>query len=213
MAEKAIIFDLDGTLTDSGEGILNCAELTLRHFGLPVPDRVTMRIFVGPPLRDTFLDFGIPSDRMEEAIAVYRSRYNTVGKFENYPYPGIPEMVKKLKQDGHILAVATSKPEITAVEILEKFELAQYFDIVCGATLDGTADAKELIISRVMKQIGDSREWRMVGDTVFDILGAGVHKIPAIGVTWGYGSVTEMENAGAAAITTTTEELYNLLSK
>lgn len=213
MAGKTIIFDLDGTLTDSGEGILNCAEMTLRHFGLPVPDRVAMRVFVGPPLRDTFLDFGIPDNRMEEAIDVYRSRYNTVGKFENYPYPGIPELLKKLKADGHVLAVATSKPEVTAIDILKKFELAQYFDLVCGATLDGTADAKDLIISRVINQVGSDNEQLMVGDTVFDVLGAAVHKISTIGVSWGYGSVSEMENAGAISIAQNTNELYQMICK
>ena len=89
MTKKAIFFDLDGTLTDSGEGIMNCAALALEHFGLPVPDREQMRVFVGPPLDQTFIRFGVPADRTDEAIAVFRSRYRTVGKFENFPYPGI----------------------------------------------------------------------------------------------------------------------------
>ena len=93
---KAIIFDLDGTLTDSGEGIINCATLALNHFGLPVPSREEMRVFVGPPLDETFIKFGVAPDRTDEAIRVYRSRYTTVGKFENYPYPGIPEMLSAL---------------------------------------------------------------------------------------------------------------------
>ena len=107
---KTILFDLDGTITDSGEGIMNCAELALRHFGLPVPDRQTMRVFVGPPLDKTFMEFGVPADQTGEAIRVYRSRYTTIGLFENFPYPGIEEVLKKLQANGHRLFVATSKP-------------------------------------------------------------------------------------------------------
>ena len=95
---KQILFDLDGTLTDSGEGIMNCAELALRHFGLPVPSRQEMRVFVGPPLDQTFIKYGVPADKTDEAIKVFRSRYTTVGKFENFPYPGIRETLQKLKQ-------------------------------------------------------------------------------------------------------------------
>ena len=94
---KTILFDLDGTLTDSGEGILNCAELGLRHFGLPVPSREEMRVFVGPPLHETFLKFGVPEDRVEEAVTVFRSRYTTIGKFENTPYPGVHDLLQALK--------------------------------------------------------------------------------------------------------------------
>ena len=213
MADKAIIFDLDGTLTDSGEGIINCAEMTLRYFGLPVPNRETMGVFVGPPLRDTFISFGVPKERIEESIEVFRSRYNTVGKFENYPYPGVPELLKKLNEDGYILAVATSKPEATACEILRKFELTDYFQLVCGASLDGSADAKELIIARVLNHLGDTDHLMMVGDTVFDVLGAAVHKIPTIGVSWGYGNTEDMIEAGAISIANDPDELYKMICK
>ena len=92
---RTILFDLDGTITDSGEGIINCAELALRHFGLPVPDRNTMRVFVGPPLDETFMKFGVPADQTDEAIRVYRSRYIPIGKFENSPYPGVEDLDRK----------------------------------------------------------------------------------------------------------------------
>ena len=209
---KFILFDLDGTLTDSGEGIINCATLALEHFGLPVPDRTAMRVFVGPPLDETFVKFGVPKDRANEAITVFRSRYTTIGKFENFPYPGIPEMLKKLKSNGHRLFVVTSKPEVMAVEILEKFELSQYFEQICGATLDGSRSKKEDVISYLLEKTGSSESAVMVGDTSFDVTGAAAHGIRAIGVAWGYGKVQDMVDAGAVAVASTVDELFALLN-
>ena len=107
---KAVFFDLDGTLTDSGEGIINCAILALEHFGLPIPSREALRVFVGPPLDQTMIKFGVPADKTDEAIAVFRSRYRTVGKFENFPYPGIREALETLKAQGHRLFVGCKFP-------------------------------------------------------------------------------------------------------
>lgn len=211
MAKKSILFDLDGTLTDSGEGIINCAILALEHFGLPVPSREKMRVFVGPPLRDTFQKFGVPADKVDEAVAVYRSRYTTVGKFENFPYPGIEALLQKLKNEGFRLYVATSKPETMSVEILQKFGLAPYFEVICGSTMDGVRDAKSAVIAYLLEQIGGKADAIMVGDTAFDVIGAAAHGIPTIGVSWGYSNAGEMEKAGAKAIAHTMEELYALL--
>ena len=209
---KTILFDLDGTLTDSGEGIMNCATLALEHFGLPVPDRATMRQFVGPPLRDTFIRFGVPADKAEEAIAVYRSRYVPIGKFENTPYPGIRELLARLQNEGYQLYVATSKPEAVSIEILQKFELAQYFERICGATLDGSRDEKSKVIAYLLEETGCGTDAIMVGDTAFDVTGAAEHGIPTVGVSWGYGKISDMEKAGAKAIAYTREELYNYLT-
>ena len=211
MTPKSILFDLDGTLTDSGEGIFNCAELALRHFGLPIPTRQEMRVFVGPPLRDTFAKFGVPESGIETAMEVYRSRYNTIGLFENTPYPGIRELLEQLNADGHRLFVATSKPESMAVRILEKFDLSLYFEIICGATFDKSRDCKEAVIAYLLEQTGDPSRAVMVGDTAYDVIGAKAHGIPTIGVAWGYGKVEDMVNAGAAAIANSMEELYELL--
>lgn len=211
--KKAILFDLDGTLTDSGEGIINCAILALEHFGLRVPSREEMRVFVGPPLHETFVRFGVPEDRAEEAVQVYRSRYVPIGKFENTPYPGIPELLEALKAQGHTLYVATSKPETLAVEILEHFNLAAYFDRICGATLDTSRSTKEAVIAYLLAQNGQSDNMVMVGDTKFDIIGAKAHGIPAIGVSWGYGDVDEMKQAGAAAIVDTPSQLLHKLEE
>ena len=211
METKAILFDLDGTLTDSGEGIINCAQLALEHFGLPIPTREEMRVFVGPPLHDTFVKFGVPADKTDEAIAVYRSRYIPIGKFENRPYPGIPELLETLVSLGHRLYIATSKPETMSVEILEHFGLAKFFTRICGASFDKSRSSKDAVIAYLLEETGEKDHMIMVGDTKFDILGAKVHGIPAIGVAWGYGEVQDMVDAGAAGIANSTEELLAML--
>ena len=210
---KAILFDLDGTLTDSGEGIIKSAEYALQYFQLPVPDWETMRVFVGPPLRDTFADFGVPKDRLDEAVAVYRERYIPIGIYENTPYPGVETLLSQLRQQGHRLFVATSKPEWMAVDVLTRFGLASYFENIAGATMDGSRDTKADVIAYLLKQVDAVEEAVMVGDTAFDVIGAAAHKIPCIGVDWGYGKVSDMLEAGAAAIAGSMEELLDLLNK
>lgn len=210
--KKSILFDLDGTLTDSGEGIINCAKMTLERFGLPIPSPDELRTFVGPPLGDSFMKYGVPADRVEEAIAVFRSRYLPIGKFENHPYPGIRELLETLKGQGHKLYVATSKPEVTAVEVLEHFDLASFFDCICGATFDQSHVSKSDVIAFLLEQIGTDADAVMVGDTTFDVIGAAAHGIPTIGVSWGYGKVPDMKKASAAAIADTPEMLLKLLN-
>lgn len=211
--QKTILFDLDGTLTDSGEGIINCAILALEHFGLPVPSREEMRVFVGPPLHETFVRFGVPKDKAEEAVAVYRSRYIPIGKYENTPYPGIRELLEALKAEGHKLYVATSKPEQMSVDILQHFDLAKYFDQICGATMDTSRTNKEAVIAYLLEQNGRADNMVMVGDTKFDVIGAKAHGIPTVGVSWGYGEVSDMVDAGAVAIADTAGELLELLRR
>ena len=213
MGKKFVLFDLDGTLTDSGEGIINCAILGLEHFGLPVPPREEMGVFVGPPLDKTFIRFGVPEDRAQEAIDVFRSRYVVEGKFENFPYPGIRQALSTLKAQGHRLFVATSKPEVTALEVLEHFDLSGFFEVICGATLDGTRSHKSDVIAYLLNQIGTPEDMLMVGDTKFDVLGAAEHGIPTIGVSWGYGSIADMEQAGAKAIAHSMDELVELINQ
>ena len=212
MRQKAIFFDLDGTLTDSGEGIINCASLALEHFGLPIPDREQMRVFVGPPLDKTLIEFGVPEDRVEEAIAVFRSRYVPIGIFENYPYPGIRELLEKLRSQGFRLFVATSKPEEMALKVLDRFDLSRYFEKICGATLDGSRIEKSDVITYLLAQVEGVENTVMVGDTKFDVLGAAEHGIPTIGITWGYGEETDMVKAGAIAIAHSPEDLFTLLT-
>ena len=209
--KKTILFDLDGTLTDSGEGIINCVIYALERFGLPIPPRDELRYFVGPPLHESFIKQGVPAERAEEAVAVYRERYVPTGMFENTPYPGVRALLEALKAEDYTLFVASSKPEWMCVEILKYFDLAQYFDQICGATMDTTRTNKDAVIAYLLELNGKSDKTIMVGDTKFDVLGAKAHGIPTIGVSWGYGSVEEMEEAGAVAIAYTMEELKRQL--
>lgn len=212
MKKKTILFDLDGTITDSGEGIINSVIHALEYYHLPIPDRETLRVFVGPPLHESFIKFGVPQSEAAHAVEIYRERYIPKGMFENTPYEGIATLLGKLKADGHTLYVATSKPESMAVEILEHFNLAQYFDIICGATMDASRTAKDKVISYLLTQTGRETETIMVGDTEFDVKGAAIHAIPTIGVSWGYGSVEIMQEAGAIAIAHSMNELYQIIS-
>lgn len=211
MTQKTILFDLDGTLTDSGEGIINCAALALEHFHIPVPSREAMRVFVGPPLTSTFRSFGIPEEKIPEAVKVFRSRYTPVGIFENSPYPGIHQLLDTLSRHGHKLYVATSKPEEMAITVLRHFDLEQFFTGICGAAMDESRTNKEEVIAYLLEKNGTADNMLMIGDTVFDVLGAASHGIPTIGVSWGYGDPEEMRRAGAIAVAANMDELLNLI--
>ncbi len=210
--KKQILFDLDGTLTDSGEGIMHCFELSLARFGLPIPSRQLLRECVGPPLRDSYRRFGVSEEIMEEAVLAYRDNYNAVGQFENFPYPGIEALLERLQKAGHRLYIATSKPEIMAVEILTRYDMAKYFDRICGATVDGSRNTKEAVIEYLLRQLPDRENLLMVGDTIYDVVGANAHKIPTIAVTWGYGNREEMQAAGATLVDTM-DELFEEIER
>ena len=213
MFAKAVLFDLDGTLTDSGEGIINCAVFAMERLGIPVPPREELGVFVGPPLWDTFRQFGVPSDRVDEAVEIFRSRYVPIGKFENTPYPGIRETLEALRAQGRKLYVATSKPEVTAREILEHFDLSRYFTEICGATVDKTRTSKEDVIAYLLSLDACRENSVMVGDTAFDVIGAAAHGIPTIGAAWGYGKTEDMVSAGAAAIARSPEDLLRIIEE
>lgn len=211
MNNKNIFFDLDGTLSDSAEGIINCAALALEYFNLPVPSKEEMTVFIGPPLRDTFVKFGVKKENAEKAVEVYRSRYVPIGMYETKLYCGIKEMLEALKEKGFKLYIATSKPEGMAVEILKYLGIYDYFDIVCGATLDKSRDSKADVIAYLMSQINCEGGAVMVGDTAFDVIGAAVHGIETVGVSWGYGNKKEMLESGAVKIADSPQELVKIL--
>ncbi len=208
---KTILFDLDGTLVDSGQGIMNCASLALDHLHVPLPTPAELRTFVGPPLRDSFARFGVKEADLDTAMSLFRSRYQTVGKFEGFLYPGIDTLLKALQDRGFRLLVATSKPEEMSVEILTHFGVASYFSYIAGASLDNSRTTKEQVIAYLSEENGGLDKAVMIGDTTFDVLGAAMHHIPTIGVSWGYGLVADMERAGAAAIVHDPQQLLSLL--
>ena len=210
---RSILFDLDGTLSDSGEGIMNCAAFALEQLGLPVPPPQSLRLFVGPPLGDMFQRFGVRADQVDEAIRLYRSRYLPIGQYENYLYPGITDLLKRLQAEGHHLYVATSKPETTAISVMKHFGIDGFFRIVAGATMDSSRETKSQVIAYLLDQIGSVTDAIMVGDTAYDVIGAAEHGIPTVGVSWGYGETADMEKAGAKAIAHTMDELYDMLTK
>ena len=208
MRYQSVIFDLDGTLTDSGEGIMNSAEYAFEQLGIAVPDRQDLRKIVGPPLTYSFPLFGVPEDQVEEAIRLYRDQYNNRGgKYQNHVYPGIEEMLRRLKQAGCRLFVATSKPEPLAREILEGFGLMPYFEIVAGASWDRSRESKGEVLQYLLDCTGNAGAAVMIGDTQFDVIGARELNLPGVGVTWGYGLREEMVKAEAEAIVDSPEEL------
>ena len=211
--KKTILFDLDGTLTDSGEGIINCVIYALEYYNLPIPSREELRLFVGPPLPEMFVKYGVKPENAVEAEEIFRQRFVPIGMYENRLYPGIKELLETLRKEGHVLCIATSKPENMAREVLKYFDIAKYFHYICGATLDHSRDTKEQVIAYLLSQCDSEYPWVMVGDTAFDVVGANAHKIPAIGVAWGYGVVEEMQQAGAASIVYDTDELLKELQK
>ena len=204
---ETVLFDLDGTLTDSGEGIIKSADIALKHFNIHATQE-QLKVFVGPPLIETFKMFGIQESSLDEAVKLFRKRYLTVGKFENHPYQGIENVLRTLKEKNYNLFVATSKPEKIAIEILDHYELSPYFTKICGATMDEKRSSKDDVISYLKTHI-DTDKMLMIGDTIYDVLGANVHSIPTIGVSWGYGNPKEMKKAGAITIVHTPEELLN----
>lgn len=209
--KQTILFDLDGTLTDSGRGIVNSFKYALNAFGIKDYDEKSLKRFVGPPLTDSFMSLpGFDEVRSREAIEIYREYYRAKGIFENELYEGIDRLLKNLAGNGRKLILATSKAEVFAIKILEYFNIAGYFYGIAGSQLDGTRIKKGEVISFALDKYGicELDSTVMVGDREFDILGAKESGIDSIGVLYGgYGSRKELESAGATAIVETVEEL------
>ena len=219
MREKRyILFDLDGTLTDPKEGITKSVQHALAHFGITVDDLDSLIPFIGPPLTDSFeMFYGFTHEQALEGVCVYREYFTQRGWRENQEYAGVREMLRALKTAGFSLSVATSKPEVFALRILDYFHLTDYFDVVGGADLDGTRIRKADVIRYTLGRAGVSQSGQaleqvaMVGDREHDILGAKAVGIESVGVLYGYGSREELEAAGADALVKQPGDLVRLL--
>ena len=214
------LFDLDGTLTDPREGITRSAQYALKKAGIEEPDHQKLAFFIGPPLRDTFMEvYGMTREQAEKAVADYRERFAPIGIFENQIFDGIEKLLCELKKQGTKLAVASSKPAVFVEQILEHFEIKQYFTVVVGSELDGTRDAKEEVVEEALRQLGileNPLEERkklcaMVGDRKFDIQGAKAYGLTGVGVRFGFAEEGELEAEGADYIADTVEELKTYL--
>lgn len=214
---KVVLFDLDGTLTDSREGICKSVQNAFIKLGRPAPTLKELECFIGPPLKTSFREFyGIVGEEADRAVAYYRERYSVVGKYENMPYEGITTMLKALKDAGYILAVASSKPEVYVEDILKHFELYEYFHYVAGSDMEGKRGEKEDVIEEAFRRMGLDEEARktqavMVGDRHFDINGAKFFGIDSIGVTYGFAEENELAEAGATYVVDTVAQLQELL--
>jgi phosphoglycolate phosphatase len=214
MSACAILFDLDGTLTDPKLGITRCIQYALVELGYPPPEADELLWCIGPPIQESFSQLLQTCDHgvLKEAIALYRRRYSTIGLLENTLYPQIPETVKEIRVAGYKTFVATSKPYIYANQIIEYFGLSSLFDGVYGSELDGTRVVKgELIHYILLTENLLSSDVVMVGDRKHDMIGAKLHNITAIGVTYGYGTEEELKTHGADKIAHSPEEIIELV--
>ncbi|MBR6784536.1 MAG: HAD family hydrolase [Clostridia bacterium] len=205
-----VLFDLDGTLTDPAEGITNSVAYSLSKYGIEVSDKKELYKFIGPPLKDSYIEYyGFSESDALQAIEYYREYFKPKGMFENKVYSGVPELLNTLKQSGKRVILATSKPEVFSTEILKHFDLYKYFDFVSGATLDGTRSKKADIIAYALAEmrITEKEKCLMVGDRAQDINGAIANGIDSLGVLYGYGDRAELENAGATYIAETVEDI------
>jgi len=214
---RLVLFDLDGTLVDSTPGIWASIRVAAAGLGLPEPTPGQLRSMVGPPLEDGFAGaFGLLPDDVARAVAAYRAHYTAgtrsgsppspgtpAAMFDAEVYPGIPELLAGLRAQGATLAVATSKPEPFAVQILEHVGLLGHFAGVHGATLDGTVRHKDQVVAAALAAHPDGQRPVLIGDRSYDVLGARAHGLPCIGAGWGPAPPGELTAAGAAAVAAT----------
>ena len=213
---KVILFDLDGTISDPKIGITKSVQYGLKKMNIDEPDIDKLENFIGPPLRLSFEEsYGFTTEQAMQAISYYRERFEEKGMYENTVYDGIPTLLAALKEQGYILAIATSKPTVFAEEILRYFDLQHYFDFIGGSNLDETRSFKWEVIEYVMQQFEQcsSDQFIMIGDRKYDIDGAIKNGVDSIGVTYGYGSKEELQAANATYIVHTVEELKDFFIK
>lgn len=210
-----VLFDLDGTLTDPGDGIVNSVAYALKKYGIEVEDKKSLYKFIGPPLVVSFSTYyGFTEEKSREAISYYREYYKEKGINECKLFDGIKELLISLKNAGYEIALATSKPEVFAHRVLENYDIQNYFDFIGGATIDETTRyTKEHVIEYVLSNINqkDRTKILMIGDRHFDINGAKAYNLDSMGVTFGYGTYEELNEAGADYIVNSPKEIEEML--
>ncbi len=213
---KYLFFDLDGTITDSCEGIYKSFMYALEFFGINVENPEDLRPVIGPPLKNSFMDlFGFDGEKAEAAVEKYRERFSVKGLYENRVYNGVESLLKSLKSKGYFICLATSKPEKFATRCLEHFKIDSYFDFITGATLDGRINSKEDVIAHIINtvKIDNMSEILMIGDRKYDLLGAAHFGIDALGVLYGYGSKEELEVCPNVGIVKTPQDIEKFLGE
>jgi phosphoglycolate phosphatase len=213
---KAILFDLDGTLTESGDGITRSVQYALEKIGKPEPDVDALRVFVGPPLLEQFMRYAdVDEETGRQAVEYYRERYSVTGIYENRLYPGVEKMLSELKQKGYRLAIASSKPEYYILQILDYFRIYEYFDVIVGSEMNGGRTRKSEVIEealRLLKLENHRDQVVMVGDKEHDVLGAREAGVSCIAVTYGYGTEEELNAAEPMAKADSTESLIHFFA-
>ncbi|EEM71906.1 MULTISPECIES: HAD family hydrolase [Bacillus cereus group] len=207
------LFDLDGTLTDPKEGIVNSVLYALKKVGIEELHISELDSFIGPPIQQSFVErYNMNEGEVERAVFYFREYLKQRGLIENNIYEGIPILLKQLKDTGNHLFIATSKPTIFAEQVIEHFQLTNYFEDIIGSNLDGTRIKKEEIIAHILQTNEElnKEEIVMIGDRKHDIIGANQNGIASIGVLYGYGSETELTEVGATHIAIDVKELHHL---
>jgi phosphoglycolate phosphatase len=215
--KKYLLFDLDGTLTDSKVGICTCAQYALASFGIDEPDIDKLEFFIGPPLQDSFKNhYNMSDEQAWQAVEKYRERFKDTGIFENRLYDGVEQMLQRLNSKGMYMAVASSKATVFVERILEHFNIRKYFKVVVGSELDGTRSNKDEVVAEALRQLFDGQpvdksKVYMIGDRKYDVEGAKALGIESVGVTYGFGSMEELKEARADFIVRSVEELGKFL--
>ena len=222
---KAILFDLDGTLTESGEGITKCVQYALEKLGRPESDLEKLKVFIGPPLMEQFMKYadldsfqefyGLSKEDAGKAVEYYRERYSTTGIFENCPYPGVEKLLQELRRKKYLLAVASSKPEYYVKQILDYFNLTEYFDEIVGSEMNGARTNKTEVIEETLKRLGldhHREQVIMVGDKEHDVLGARKAGLDCVAVSYGYGTEEELAASQPLQIVASAEEILDFFA-
>ena len=227
MRKKYILLDLDGTITDSGEGITKSVQYALEKLGIEERDMAVLKRYIGPPLNESFVRFhGMNEQDSLKAVAYYRERYAVKGIYENKLFEGITEVLSGLKKEGYIVALATCKPEIYVPTILKHFDIEQYFDVAVGSELEGGKrrhkdDVIEEVLRQIMKKLDINEsdivsvkaDSIMIGDRKDDVLGAKDAGIESIGLRYGFAEKDELENAGADYILENASDILPFLNQ